>query len=239
MHSGSLGPMVEYLESHPSAGIVGCRILNPSGLVEHSTHSFPTLAKEFVHANQFLKSLMGYDSLLGPLIRKISLKSFESYWEHDTEKEVDHVTGACMMVRRDAVDKVGMMDEAFFLYNEEVEWSYRIKQAGYRSIFLPNASITHLFGYSTKQQVQRQVVNRLLVERYRGMLYFFQKHYGLLRLTVLRLIVIEGFALRLAVHYIKYATPHSRTPESLQEIRYFRTIIGLAFAKNFDWRVST
>ena len=238
VNSGSLGPMIAYLESHPNVGIVGCRILNPSGLVEHSTHSFPTLAKEFVHANQFLKSLMGYDSLLGILLRKLSLKSIESYWEHDTEKEVDHVTGACMMVRRDAVEKAGLLDEAFFLYNEEVEWSYRIRQAGYRSIFLPNSTITHLFGYSTKQQVQKQVANKLLVERYRGMFYFFQKHYGLLPLTALRLIVIEGFALRLAVYYIKYANPFSRTPDLLQEIRYLRTIIGLAFAKNFDWRVS-
>ena len=82
------------------------------------------------------------------------------------------------MVKKEAIDKVGLLDEAFFLYNEEVEWSLRFKKAGYKSVFLPESSIIHLFGHSTKQRVQKQTINHLLVERYRGMFYFFQKHYG-------------------------------------------------------------
>lgn len=237
VNSGSLQPMIAYLDGHPDVGIVGCRIFNDKGEVEHSTHTFPTVGKEFIHANEFVKRFIGYDSVTGRMLAKIlGMKSFGSYWDHDAEKVVDHVTGACMMVRREAIGKAGLLDEAFFLYNEEVEWSYRIKQAGYSAVFLPNSNIVHLFGHSTKQRVQKQFVNALLVERYRGMLYFFQKHFGPLKLLVLRLIVLEGFALRLGVAYIRLLVPRSDKAVILPEIQYIKKIIGLAFQTNFDWR---
>jgi GT2 family glycosyltransferase len=237
VNSESFLPMITYLENHDNVGIVGCKIFNAEGDVEHSTHSFPTLMKEFVHANELLKTLVRYDTTAGRLVKKlVRSKSLESYWNHDSEREVDHVTGACMMVRKDAINKVGLLDEAFFLYNEEVEWSYRMNEAGYKSIFLPQSNIIHLFGYSTKQQVQRQVANKLLVERYRGMLYFFQKHYSFWHLAVLRLIVVEGFLLRLVFRYVKVLTTSKDKQELLQEIRYIKKIMKLAFASNFDWR---
>ena len=237
VNGGSLQPMVAYLDRHPAVGIVGCKIFNDKGEVEHSTHTFPTVGKEFIHANEFVKRFIGYDTVAGRIMAKIlRMKSFGSYWDHDAEKVVDHVTGACMMVRREAIEKAGLLDEAFFLYNEEVEWSYRIKQAGYSTVFLPDSSIVHLFGHSTKQRVQKQVVNALLVERYRGMLYFFQKHFGSLKLLLLRLIVLEGFALRLGVAYIRVLVPRSDKAVILPEIQYIKKIIGLAFQTNYDWR---
>ncbi len=237
VNKNSLEPMVNFLDQHPDVGIVGCKIFSPNGQVEHSTHSFPTLVKEFVHANEFMKPLFGYGSWLARFLQRfMKFKALESYWDHDTIREVDHVTGACMMVRKEAIDRVGVLDEAFFLYNEEVEWSYRMKQAGYKSVFLPESNIIHLFGYSTKQQVQKQVVNRLLVERYRGMFYFFQKHYGFAKLLALRLIVIQGFTLRLLVSYIKRISPFRRSPILSQEIEFLGKILRLAFAIHFDWR---
>lgn len=237
VNAGSLNPMMRYLDEHTEVGIVGCKIFNAHGEVEHSTHSFPTLSKEFIHANEFVKGLLGYESTPVKLFKRITkLKSLESYWDHDSLREVDHVTGACMMVRKEAIDKVGLLDEAFFLYNEEVEWSYRMKRAGYKSVFLPDSNIIHLFGYSTKQQVQKQVANRLLLERYRGMFYFFQKHYGFMKLLVLRLIVAEGFALRLAVSYIERLNPLRGRPFPMDETIYMRKILMLVFTSNFDWR---
>jgi GT2 family glycosyltransferase len=229
--------MIAYLDEHPPVGIAGCRIVNAAGEVEHSTHSFPTVLKEFIHANEFTKAFVGYDSVVGKsLSRILKSRSLESYWDHDSIREVDHVTGACMMVRREAIEKVGLLDEAFFLYNEEVEWSYRMKQAGYKSVFLPDSDIVHLFGHSTKQRVQKQVANELLLERYRGMFYFFQKHYGPVKLLLLKLIVAEGFALRLALSYIKRLDPLRGRPIPLDETIYMRKILMLVFVSNFDWR---
>jgi GT2 family glycosyltransferase len=235
VNSNSFKPMVTYLEEHNDVAIVGCKIYNSKGDIEHSTHSFPSLLKEFIHANEFLKTLIGYNSKIGRIFQKY-FKSFESYWDHDSIREVDHVTGACMMIRRNAIVEVGLLDEAFFLYNEEVEWSYRMKQAGYKTVFLPYSNIIHFFGYSTKQQVQKQVINKLLIERYRGMFYFFQKHYSLIRLLMLRLIVAEGFALRLILQNIRMLYPSNNRDKLLQETRCLWKIFILAFSMHFDWR---
>jgi GT2 family glycosyltransferase len=162
----------------------------------------------------------------------------ESYWDHDSIKEVDHVTGACMMVKIETIERVGLLDEAFFLYNEEVEWSLRFKQAGYKSVFLPESSIIHLFGYSTKQYVQKQTINNLLVERYRGMFYFFQKHYGSVKLFALRVIVLQGFSLRLIFNYLKSLYQSTEKKKIfMTERHHIKEILLLVISKNFDWHV--
>lgn len=236
----SFQPMISYLESHDDVAIVGCKIYNAGGEIERSTHSFPSLIKEFVHANEFIKIIIGYESKLAVFLKKIfHSKSLESYWDHSSIKEVDHVTGACMMVKREAIDKVGHLDEAFFLYNEEVEWSFRFIKAGYKSVFLPESSIIHLFGYSTKQKVQKQTINNLLVERYRGMFYFFQKHYGFYKLFILGLIVIEGFTVRFFYSFIKSIFTSSGLRQIYKNERTcIKKIISLTIKREFDWRKS-
>jgi GT2 family glycosyltransferase len=238
INKDSLAPMIEYLNNHDDVGIVGCKIYDKTGEIERSTHSFPSLAKEFVHANEFIKKMLSYESFSGPMLKKIfNSKSFESYWDHDSIKEVDHVTGACMMVKKEVIEKVGLLDEAFFLYNEEVEWSYRIKKAGYKTIFLPDSNIIHLFGFSTKQRVQKQAINKLLVERYRGMFYYFQKHYGFIKLFALKSIVLQGFGIRLLFTYIKFLKSSNESKEKLKtEMKFIRNIISLIRTNNFDWR---
>ncbi|MEI7811045.1 MAG: glycosyltransferase family 2 protein [Ignavibacteria bacterium] len=235
----SFQPMINYLDSNPDVGAAGCKIFNSAGEIERSVHSFPSIIKEFVHANEFIKPLLSYNSKLGKVFASNkNLKAFESYWNYDTVKEVDHVTGACMMVKREVIDKAGLLDEAFFIYNEEVEWSLRFKHYGYKTVFLPESNIIHLFGYSTKQKVQKQAVNRLLVERYRGMLYFFQKHYGVIKLCLLRVIILEGFAVRLLLNYAKTVSPvfNNEKTNLINERTCLYKIIKLVFMSDFDWR---
>jgi GT2 family glycosyltransferase len=240
VNENSFQPMIDYLESHIDVGIVGCKIYNADGEIERSTHSFPSLLKEFVHANEFIKSIVGYESQAASfLIKILKPKSLESYWDHNSIKEVDHVTGACMMAKREAIDKVGLLDEAFFLYNEEVEWSLRFKKAGYKSVFLPKSSIIHLFGYSTKQRVQKQTVNKLLVERYRGMFYFFNKHYGFFKLFILRIIAFEGFTIRFFNSFIKSIFAANELKQIYKNERTcIKKIISLTIKREFDWRKS-
>jgi len=238
INENSLLPMINYLDGHKDVGIVGCKIFLLNGEIERSTHSFPTLLKEFVHANEFIKQIFGYGTFLGKaLARLFNFKSLESYWPHDSIREVDHVTGACMMVKREAINKVGLLDEAFFLYNEEVEWSYRMKLAGLKSVYLPKPNIIHLFGHSTGQKVQKQVVNKLLLERYRGMFYFFQKHSSKTKLFLFKLIVFEGFSLRLIVSYFKsFFTSRAKRFVYASERQYIQEIIKLIRLNEYDWR---
>lgn len=241
VNSGFLEPLIRYLDSHPSVGIVGPKIFNAHGEIEHSTHSFPSIIKEFFHANEGLKRFFHYQSPLMRIVSRFAGKgAAASYWAHDEERVVDHVTGACMLVKKEVIDQAGLLDEAFFLYNEEVEWSLRIKKAGFDSVFLPESNIIHLFGHSTQQKVQKQKVNHLLVERYRGMFYLFKKHFSVLHLIILRLIVLQGFCCRLLSLLFRQFTSSRLPVEEFYKVRkYLVQIIFLAFKANFDWRTGS
>lgn len=94
-------------------------------------------------------------------------------FNHKTQMDVDQVMGAALMVRRSAIDKAGMMDESFFMYYEEVDLCYRIKQAGWRVVFVPEVVITHLGGKSTEQiPVEKRIM--MLT----SLLKFFRKNRG-------------------------------------------------------------
>lgn len=99
-------------------------------------------------------------------------------------KEVDWVMGAALMVRREVMEKAGWMDESIFMYMDEVEWCYRIKKAGFKVVFYPEATIIHFFGGSSKTGRQDPILNI-----YRGLLYFYQKHYSNWQLKILRLML--------------------------------------------------
>ena len=81
-------------------------------------------------------------------------------------------TGACMMVRREAIDRVGGMDEAYFMFNEDVDWCHAMKDAGWSVDFVPAAQVTHHVGAS-----RRKVADRVILERHRGMIHYFRKYH--------------------------------------------------------------
>jgi GT2 family glycosyltransferase len=204
----SLNLMVNFLgQSGEEVACIGCKILNQDYSIQSSTHGFPTLAKEFLHANPLIKSLVhplfnmnwirnGITSLIG---RK-NIQSFENF---DIVREVDHVTGACMMVKRSALDRVGLMDENYFLYHEEVDWCYRAKKKGYKIIYYPEAKIVHLKGETSGLKKGRQLPTNMLIERYRSIFYFYKIHYNRLSKLLLYFIVMEGFTVRILYNLLK------------------------------------
>ena len=95
------------------------------------------------------------------------------FWFSTKPTRVDYVIGAALIVRREAIDKVGGLDENFFFSNDDLDWCRRIRKAGWDVYFLPEAEVIHYGGYTTKRFNQR-----LFVEGFRGGLYFSKKHYG-------------------------------------------------------------
>ena len=85
---------------------------------------------------------------------------------------IDHPLGACIMARRDVIEQVGLLDESFFMYAEEVDWCYRIRQAGWSIWQVPHAWVTHVGGAATSQ-----FRSRMLIALYQSRLRFFRKHY--------------------------------------------------------------
>jgi len=155
--------MATFLAKHPEAGAVGCRLLNSDGSLQPSAGPFPDLKVSVV--------MLFLEHWLKNLTRASFAKT----------TEVDWVMGAALMVRREVVKKAGWMDEGIFMYMDEVEWCYRIKKAGFKVFFYPEAEIIHLFGASSKSGRKAPILNI-----YRGLIYFYQKHYSHWQLKILK-----------------------------------------------------
>ncbi|MGZ8782722.1 MAG: glycosyltransferase family 2 protein [Gaiellaceae bacterium] len=158
---GSLRRLVAFADDHPGAAIVGPRLLNPDGSLQRSVRGFPTLwrlATEYF----FLRKLAP---------RSRALNAFYACgFDHQRSREADFLMGACMLVRREAIEQVGPLDEAFFLFSEEVDWAYRFRQAGWKVVFYPGAECVHVGGASHG--------GRMFRENVRGHLRFLAKHHG-------------------------------------------------------------
>lgn len=157
----ALTRLVDFADSRPSAAFVGPRLSNPDGTLQRSVRGFPTLwrlATEYL----FLRKLASRTTALNAF--------YAGGFGHDEVREVESVMGACMLVRREAIEEAGLADERFFLFSEETDWHYRLRQAGWEVVFFPGAECVHVRGASH--------AGRLYRENLRGHLRFFWKHHG-------------------------------------------------------------
>jgi GT2 family glycosyltransferase len=161
LSEGSLERLVAFADSRPRAAVVGPRLRNPDGTLQRSVRGFPTLwrlATEYF----FLRKL-------APRSRAFNA-FYAGGFAHDEPREVEVVMGACMLVRREAVNEVGPCDEDYFLFSEETDWCYRFRQAGWKVLFTPDAEFVHVGGAAHG--------GRLFTENVRGHLRFLLKHRG-------------------------------------------------------------
>lgn len=162
---GCLGAMVEFLQRHPEAGAVGPRLIRPDGSPDLAARrSFPTPAASFYR-------LVGLSRLFPRSSRfnRYNLGCLDPGSEH----EIDAGTGACLMVRRRAVEQVGLFDPDFFMYGEDLDLCRRLKNAGWRIWYTPSAVAVHVKGTST-----RQVPWRMRYEFHRAMWTYHRKHHA-------------------------------------------------------------
>lgn len=176
---GSLRRLVAFADAHPEAAIVGPRLLNPDGTLQRSVRGFPTLwrlATEYL----FLRKLAPRSRALNAF--------YGGGFAHDEVREADFVMGACMLVRREAVEQVGELDEAFFLFSEETDWAYRFREAGWKVLFFPGAECVHVGGASHGGRMFRENVS--------GHLRFLAKHRGAGYAERARLLLLVALRLR-------------------------------------------
>jgi GT2 family glycosyltransferase len=173
--------LVDFLNTHPETGIVGPRLLNADGTPQGSCYPFPTLTRE-----------------LWRLLHLDKIHSFGSYnqsnWDLTRPQEVDSIQGACMLIRREVFDQIGLLDEDYFMYTEEIDFCYRAKKAGWKIVWLPTAEVIHYGGQST-----RQAATSMFLQLYRSKLLFFRKHYGRLVAWIYKLIIFFVSLIRLTL----------------------------------------
>jgi len=176
---GALEKLVAFADEHPEAAVVGPRLLNPDGSLQRSVRGYPSpwrIATEYF----FLRKL-------GPRTHALNA-FFGEQFDHESMREAEYLFGACMLVRREAVDAVGGFDEDFFLMSEEVDWCYRFREAGWKVLFYPGAEVFHVVGASLYPRQFHAIV--------RGHLQFLRKHRGEREAERARRVMLWGLRMR-------------------------------------------
>jgi len=159
----ALREMVAYMDADPDVGAAGPKLVLPDGSLDLACRrSFPTPEVSFYR-------MVGLSKLF-PRSRRFGRYNL-TYLDPSVETEVDSVVGAFMLVRREVIQRVGLFDETFFMYGEDLDWAYRIKQAGWTVKYNPRVTVTHVKRAASRQSRRAQT------EFYRAMLIFYRKHY--------------------------------------------------------------
>ncbi len=179
---GGLETLIERMEAEPGIGALGPMVLNSDGSVQMSCRRFPSLLESVAHG--FLGEIWPDN----PFTRDYQMKGL-----HRNEPcEVDWVSGAAMLLRREAAQRVGGFDEAYFMYVEDVDICWRLREAGYSVAYDPSLRLVHHIGRSSSQQS-----TRMLYEHHRSMFTFFSKRYRGWKRVALLPPVFAGLAGRL------------------------------------------
>lgn len=184
----SFDAMVDYLDQYPRVGAVGGKLLNEDGTIQSCYNNFSTLWEEFLVATR-----------LGEMIRP----GYPAIMKYDFVCSVDWLGSACLMVRRSALDEVGLLDEGYFIYGDEADLQYRLKKAGWDIYYLPHATTIHFGGRSMDRWKRRKMV-------YRGKILFYKKHYGSFKTSILRLMLGILSFLKLIPWSISFLLPTRR-----------------------------
>ncbi len=191
----ALNTMASFLKENPEVGIVGPRLFNPDGTQQLSRRRFPTMATALFEST-WLEAWAPSKVLSHYYMTDLP----------DTEKtDVDWLVGACLMVRREAVRDVGPMDENYFMYSEELDWCRRMKDAGWRIVFLPTAVVKHHVGKSSEQAIVQRHINFQQAK-----LRYFRKFHGPGAAMLLRSILLANYAWQIGLEGLKGGLGHKR-----------------------------
>src|SRR3990167_2013303 len=165
--AGALASMANFLRQNAKAGAVGAKLLNADKTIQLTcARNFPTILSEFFWLTTLVRRFPGNRIIGGYLM---------SYWDHNDKREVDCLSGACIMARLEVLRKLGYFDEDYFIYGEDVDLCYRIKKAGWQIWYLPEAEITHYGGGSSRGIAEAAaILDRIAIKT------FFMKHRGIL-----------------------------------------------------------
>jgi len=209
--------VVKFADANPKAGVVGCRVLNSDRTLQPTCFMFPSIL------NMLLSSTYLYK--LFPKNRFFGRENM-TWWDANNVREVDVVRGCFMLVRREAIEQVGVMDEQFFMYGEETDWCYRFKKKGWKVVFAPVGEIIHFGGASSK------IVKFEMIRQLRSsILLFMKKNRNRIAYVTACLLVALFFFLRIP-YWLCHAVYSKETrAQDIQMTRvyassFFRSLLG-------------
>lgn len=213
--SGAILKLASFLSAHREAGAVSGKLLSPDGApqIGFNVRSFPTVAT-IIYEALLLNTLFPHN--------RVNRRYRMLDWRHDDVREVDQPAAACLMIKREVIEEVGLLDEQFFpAWFEDVDYCKRIKDAGWKIYFNPDAEFVH-WGVSLERMSYRD----FLVVFYRNMLRYMRKHHSF-PTPLLRAIIAVGMAARLAA--IPFFPTFIKVPRS-EALRAYLGVIRACLA---------
>ena len=180
--------LMDFFKTHPEAGAAGCKVLNADGTLQ------PACRRSSPTPMVVLPKILGLNHLFPN--SKIFGKYNLTYLDEDELSEVDAVSGSFVMVRKEVIEKVGTLDEDFFMYGEDLDWFYRMRKAGYKIFYVPQTKIIHYKGESTKA-VRYDVIGMF----YKAQIQFVKKHFSKSKSFLSVMFLYIGIILRASLSY--------------------------------------
>ena len=193
----ALATMAAYLEAHPRVGALGPQLRYPDGSPQSSRRHFPTLVTALLESTVIQEWWRVNHTLR---------RYYMSDTPDDMVQPVDWVVGACLMVRREAFEQVGGLDESFFMYSEEMDWCHRIKDAGWEIVYLPTATVVHHEGKSSEQ-----VVAARHIHFQSSKIRYFRKYHGRFQGEMLRVFLLSTYVFQWTREALKWLLGHKRS----------------------------
>lgn len=181
---GAIDKTVKYADKRQDAAIVTCQAWENREKVQITCFRFPSVLNMLLYMTGMDK-VFKYNRFFG--------REWMLWWDRDSERQIDVATGMFLLVRREAIEEVGMMDEAFFMYYEETDWCRRFRDAGWKILFWPGAKVLHFHGGSQSSQ---QKAIEMFAQQRKSMLLYFRKHHGDLTYLAVRGLLVVLFGTR-------------------------------------------
>ncbi|MGQ4680118.1 glycosyltransferase family 2 protein [Paenibacillus polymyxa] len=202
----TLDTMIQFMDTHPEMGASGCKVILPDGSLDKACkRGFPTPSASFYYAFGWSKRYPD-----NPKYNQYQL----GHLSPDDEYPVDVLVGAFMLVRRETIDQVGGLDETFFMYGEDIDWCYRIKQAGWGIYYYPHTYIIHIKGGSARRRPLK-----IIYEFHRAMWVFHRKHYKQQYSWFTNMAVYAGITVKFGMAFLKNKLSAPVKPDSGEQSR--------------------
>lgn len=182
--------MVDFMDDNTKIGMAGPRVLNPDRTLQVSCRHFPSIWNNLCQSVGLNKLFPKIPFFSEPLMK---------YWPHDEERYVDVLSGCFWVIKREALEEVGLLDEDFFFYGEDIDWCRRFHKAGWDVVFNPSAEAIHFGGASSSN-----APIRFCIEMQKADLQYWRKHHGRSGLVIYAMIIIFRHLLRLVFDSLKY-----------------------------------
>lgn len=215
---GCIEKLVAFMDENSKVGIAGPRILNQDGSLQVSCRHFPSIWNNLCQA-------LGLNYLF-PKSAFFS-EPFMKYWTHDKVRKVDVITGCFWMVRHKAIDEVGLLDEDFFIYGEDIDWCKRFHLAGWDVVFYPEARAIHIGGASSGN-----APIKFYLEMQKADLQYWRKHHGRSGKLIYSMIIMVRQLVRIPTYILRYIFQAKNGEISRFKLRRAFACIGFLFGFN-------